>query len=81
MSPAAVADRVLTFSIGVLRLPPPILFDLSDGPLCVIPDRHRPPIGISGTGLLATQDYHHLMALKPVRERPGKGRFFESEIV
>jgi MFS family permease len=68
LSSAAVADRVLTFSIGVLRLPPPILFDLSDGPLCVvIPDRHRPPFGIPGTGLLATQDYHHLMALKPVR--------------
>src|SRR4051812_34432287 len=67
LSPAAVAHRVLTFSIGVLRLPPHISLDLADWPIGVIPDSHCPPFGIPGARLFAAQNYHHVVVLEVIR--------------
>jgi hypothetical protein len=67
LSPSAVPHRVLTFPVGVLRLPPRILLNLADGPLGIVPDCHRSPFGGPGTGLLATQNYHHVVVLEIIR--------------
>jgi hypothetical protein len=67
LSESAVAHRILSLAVRVLRLPPPVLPDLSDGPLGVIPERHYAPFGVPGARLFAAQNYHHVVVLKLVR--------------
>src|SRR5712671_26196 len=64
---APVAERVVPLAIGILRLPLGVRGDAADRLLGVVPDRHRPSLGIPGARLLAPQDDHDVVVLELIR--------------
>ena len=65
--PAAVAHGVGALAVRILRLPLGVRGKAADRPLGVVPDCHRPSLGIPGARLLAPQDDHDLVVLELIR--------------